>query len=150
MLLKTIHCPQYTSAYKSETVCSLGFKGVATFQDFLGGKKLAERKSTTSMVESSDETLSTGEGSGKPCQYSCLMAEQKDTRSSSPSRTPELQLTAAQLLTRECWIPPKNGSPHPRAEEKPQQDGRKNTITFYIKSQTFQRQSEGSNKTTRD
>ena len=60
---------------------------MATFQDFLGGKKLAERKPTTSVVESSDETLSAGEGSGKPCQYLSLMAEQKDM-CSSPARAP--------------------------------------------------------------
>ena len=39
--------------------------------------------------------------------------------SSSPVRTPKLQLTAEQPLTGECWIPPKKGTPRPRAQEKP-------------------------------
>ena len=43
--------------------------------------------------------------------------------SSSPVRTPKLQLAAEQPLKRKCWIPPKKDAPHPRAKEKPQQDG---------------------------
>ena len=39
------------------------------------------------------------------------MAEQKDVCSSSPARTPKLQLTAEQPLTGECWIPPKKAKP---------------------------------------
>ena len=46
--------------------------------------------------------------------------------SSSPARTPKLKLAAEQPSTGECWIPPKKrDSPHPKAKEKPQQDGRK-------------------------
>ena len=35
------------------------------------------------------------------------MAEQKDMHSSSPARTPKLQLAAEQPSTGDCWIPPK-------------------------------------------
>ena len=45
-------------------------------------------------------------------------------------RTPKLQLAAEQQSTGECWIPPKNGTVWPRADEKPQQDGRRGKITF--------------------
>ena len=75
------------------------------------------------------------------------MAEQKDVNSSSPVRTPELQLTAKQPSTGECWIPPKKDTPHPRAKERLQQDGRRGEIMFRIKPLTHQRHSEGSNKT---
>ena len=61
---------------------------------------------------------------------------------SSPARTPKLQLTAEQLLTGECWIPPKKGSPHLKAKESPQQDGRRGEILFRIKPHTHQRCSE--------
>ena len=67
--------------------------------------------------------------------------------SSSPARTPKLQLTAEQPSTEECWIPPKKDTPHPRAKEKPQQDARRAEIVFRIKPHTHQRCSEGSNKT---
>ena len=43
----------------------------------------------------------------------------------SPVRTPKLQLTAEKPLTGEYWIPPKKDTPHPRAKEEPQQDGRR-------------------------
>ena len=36
------------------------------------------------------------------------MVEYKDVSSSSPVRTPKLQLTAEEPLTGEGWIPPKN------------------------------------------
>ena len=65
--------------------------------------------------------------------------------SSSPVRTPKLQIAAEQLSTGECWIPPKKDTPHPRAKEKPQQDGRRGEIAFRIKPHTCQRCSEGSN-----
>ena len=74
------------------------------------------------------------------------MAEYKDICSSSPGRTPKLQLAAEQLLTAEYWIPPKKDSPHPRAKEKPQQNCRRDKITFRIKPHTHQKHSEGSNK----
>ena len=67
--------------------------------------------------------------------------------SSSPVRTPKLQLAAEQLLTGECWIPPKKYTPCPAAKEKLQQDGRRGKIAFRIKPHTHQRRSEGSNKT---
>ena len=67
--------------------------------------------------------------------------------SSSPVRTLKLQLAAEQPLTGESWIPPKNDTPHPRAQEKPQQDCRRGKITFRTKPHTCQRHSEGSNKT---
>ena len=65
----------------------------------------------------------------------------------SSARTPKLQLTAEQPLTGECWIPPKKDTTRPRAKEKPQQDGRRGEILFRIKPHTYQRHSEGSNKT---
>ena len=40
----------------------------------------------------------------------------------------------------------KNDTSHPRAKEKPQQDGRRGEITFRLKPHTHQRHSEGSNK----
>ena len=98
------------------------------------------------MVVSSNKMLSSGNGSGKPRQYSCLMAEQKDMRS-SPAKTPELQLAAEQPSTGECWIPPKKDTPHPGAKEKPQKDGRRGKIAFRIQPHTDQRYSDGSSKT---
>ena len=68
-------------------------------------------------------------------------------RSTSPSRTPKLQLAAEQASTGECWIPPKIDIPCPRAKDKPQQDSRKSEIGFRIKLHTPQRCWEGSNKT---
>ena len=47
----------------------------------------------------------------------------KDVRTSSPLKTPKLQLTAEQSLTGESWIPPKKDTPRPRAKDKPKQDG---------------------------
>ena len=67
--------------------------------------------------------------------------------SSSPVKTPELQPTAELPSTGECWSPPKKDIPHPRAKEKPQQDGRRGEIMFRIQPHTLQRLSEGSNKT---
>ena len=46
--------------------------------------------------------------------------------------TPKLQLTAEQLLTGDCWIPPKTDTLCQRAKEKPQQDSRRGKITFRI------------------
>ena len=43
--------------------------------------------------------------------------------------------------------PTKKYTLHPRAKEKPQQDGRRDEITFRIKPNTHQRCLEGSNKT---
>ena len=43
--------------------------------------------------------------------------------------------------------PTKKDTPHPRAKEKTQQDGRREKITFRIKPRTLQRCSEGSKKT---
>ena len=65
-------------------------------------------------------------------------AEEEDVCSASPERTPKLQLTAEQPLIEECWVPPKKGTPCPRAKEKPQQDGRRDEITFRIKLHTCQ------------
>ena len=42
--------------------------------------------------------------------------------SSSPARTPKLQLAAEQPFTGECWIPLKKDVPRPGAKEKLQQD----------------------------
>ena len=71
------------------------------------------------------------------------MAQEKDMCSSSPARTPKLQLTAKQPSSGEWWIPPKKkDTPCPRAKEKPQQDGRRGKITFRIKPHNHQRSSE--------
>ena len=70
----------------------------------------------------------------------------KDICSSSPVRTPKLQLTAEQLLTGKYWIPPTKDTLHPRVKEKPQHDGRRGEIAFRIKPLICQRCSEGSNK----
>ena len=59
--------------------------------------------------------------------------------SSSPVRTPKLQLVDEQPSTGECWIPPKRDTPYPREKEKPQQDGRRGKTTFRIKPHTRQR-----------
>ena len=69
------------------------------------------------------------------------------TASSSHVWTPKSQHTAEQPLTGKCWIPPKKDTPHPRAKEKPQQDGRRGKIAFRIKPHTCQRYLDGSNKT---
>ena len=61
------------------------------------------------------------------------MTEQKDMCLSA-AKTPKSQLTAEQSLTGECWIPPKKDTPHPRAKEKPQKDGRRGEITFRIQT----------------
>ena len=74
------------------------------------------------------------------------MAEQKGMCSSSPARTPKLQLTTEQPLTRECWILPEKDTPPPGAKEKPQHDYRMGEV-FRIKAHTLQRCSEGLNKT---
>ena len=78
------------------------------------------------------------------------MAEQKDMHSSSPARTPKLQLAAEQPSTEECWIPPKKDTPRPRAKEKPQKDGKRGEIGIRIKPHTCQRHLEGSNKSCAD
>ena len=72
------------------------------------------------------------------------MVESKDVHSSSPARTPKLQLTTEESSKGECWIPPRKDIPSPRAKEKPQQDGRSGKIT---KPRTCQRCSEAPNKT---
>ena len=74
------------------------------------------------------------------------MAEWQDVHSSSPVRTPKLQVTN-EPSTGQRWIPPKKDTPHPRAKEKPQQDSRRGEITFRIKAHNRQRCSEGSYKT---
>ena len=56
--------------------------------------------------------------------------------SSSPVRTQKLQLTGEQSPTGECWIPPKKYIPHPRAKEKPKQNGRRGETAFRIKPHT--------------
>ena len=56
------------------------------------------------------------------------MVEQKDVHSSSPARTPKLQLAAEQPSTEECWSLPKKDTPCPRAKEKPQQDSRRGKL----------------------
>ena len=57
----------------------------------------------------------------------------------------EQQLHGAGAATAWCWSD-FGDTPHPRAKEKPRQDGRRGKITFRIKPQTCQRRSEVSNK----
>ena len=57
-----------------------------------------------------------------------------------------LQLSAEQPSTGECWVQPKKDTSHPRAKEKPQQDGRRGEIAFRIKPHTCQSCSECSNE----
>ena len=64
----------------------------------------------------------------------------------SPVRTPKLQLRAEQPSTGKCWIPPTKDTPHVRAKEKPQKDGKRGKIMFRFNPHTCQRCSEGSNK----
>ena len=61
------------------------------------------------------------------------------------SSFPKLQLIAEQALTGECWISPQKDTPHPRAMEKAQQDGRRGDFAFKIKPHSRKRRSEGSN-----
>ena len=70
-----------------------------------------------------------------------------DMNSSSPVRTPKLQLIVEQSSKGEDWIMPKKDTPHPRAKKKFLKDGRRGKITFRIKAYTHKRRSEGSNKT---
>ena len=74
------------------------------------------------------------------------MVEQKDMHSSSPERTPKLQLAVEQPSAGECWFPPQKDSPCPGAKEKSKHDGRRGEIVIRIKSHTHERHSEGSNK----
>ena len=67
--------------------------------------------------------------------------------SSSSARTPKLQFTAEQPSKKKMLDPTKKDTPCPKAKEKPQQDGRRDKITFRIKPHTHQRHSENSNKT---
>ena len=66
--------------------------------------------------------------------------------SSSPVSTPKLQLAAEQPSTGECCIPPNKDTPHPGANERPQQESRRGEITLRIKLLTCQRCSGSSNK----
>ena len=69
--------------------------------------------------------------------------------SSSPGRTPKLQLSAEQPSTGECWIPPEKDIPHPRPRRSQGEDGRRGEIALCIriKPHTLQRYREDSNKT---
>ena len=59
------------------------------------------------------------------------------------------KITSCCLTTidRRMLDPTKKNTPHPRAKEKPKQDGRRGKITFRIKPHSHQRCSESSNKT---
>ena len=61
-------------------------------------------------------------------------------------RTPKLQLAAEQLLTGECWIPPKRCSTS-KGKGKAPKVSRRGKIVFRIKPHTCQRRSEGSYET---
>ena len=49
-------------------------------------------------------------------------------RSSSPARTPKLQLAAKQPSAGECQITPKKDTLHPRTRENPQKNGKRGTM----------------------
>ena len=79
------------------------------------------------MVESSDKTWSTGEGNGKPLQYSCLenpmnsMKKQEDM-----TLKDELPRSiGAQYITGEEWrnSSTKNGEAEPKQKQHPVVDG---------------------------
>ena len=55
---------------------------------------------------------------GKSIGIEQEMEEQKDMHSSSPVRTPKLQLAAEQPVKWECWSPPKKDTPCPTAKER--------------------------------
>ena len=86
-----------------------------------------------------------------PCVHTCIafsilnifskMADLKDIRSTSPARTPKVQLAAEQLSIGECQIPLKKDTPCQSAKKNPQQDGRRGKIMFRIKLPTCQRHS---------
>ena len=46
------------------------------------------------------------------------MAEQKDMSSSSPVRTPKLQLTGEQSSIGECWTPPRKNIPYIQGQRR--------------------------------
>ena len=75
------------------------------------------------------------------------MEEEKDMPSSSPGRSPKLQLGAEQLSAGECWIPQKKDTPRPSTKDKPKQDSRRAEILFRVKSHTHQWHLEDSKKT---
>ena len=64
--------------------------------------------------------------------------------SSSPMRTPKLQLTAEQSTTGEWWIISKKDTPRPRAKKKTQQDSRRGKTAFRLKPHAHQRLPDGS------
>ena len=78
--------------------------------------------------------------------FSVILHGCAQSKMSSLVRTSKLQLTAKQQSTGECWIKSNKDIPHPRAKEKPQQDGRRGEIMYRIKALTCQRHSEGSIK----
>ena len=54
----------------------------------------------------------------KPSEESGKMAEWKDTCSSSPEKSPKLQLAAEQSSTGEHWIPPKKKISHIQGQRR--------------------------------
>ena len=66
---------------------------------------------------------------------------------SSPERTPKLELTTERPSTGECWIPPKKIYPMSKGKGEAPEDGRKGKTVFRIKPHTHQTHSEGSDKT---
>ena len=76
-------------------------------------------------------------------------AEEKDLRSSSPPRTPKLQLAAEPPLTGERWISPKKNTPMSQGKEEALTGQQGGKTAFRIKPHTCQSRSEGANKTLR-
>ena len=77
------------------------------------------------MVESYDKTLSTGEGNGKPLQYSCLENPMNSTKSYKDSHKDKLsRLVGAQYATGDQWRnnSRKNEETKPKQKQHPVMD----------------------------
>ena len=79
------------------------------------------------VVESSDKTWSTGEGNGKPLQYSCLENLMKNIKRQKKNRTPKDELPMsvdAQYATGEQWRnnSRKNEETEPKQKQHPAVD----------------------------
>ena len=78
------------------------------------------------MVESSDKTWSTGEGNGKPLQYSCLENPMNSMKGEGWTLKDELsRLVGAQYATGDQWRnnSRKNEGMEPKQKQHPDVDG---------------------------
>ena len=89
------------------------------------------------MVEKSDRMLSTGEGNGKPIQYSCLESPMNSTRSQK-DRTLKEELprsVGAQYATGDQWR--KNSRKNEEMEPKKKQHPAVDMTGMAVKSNAF-------------